>query len=292
MSGVFMDGGSHDGGGHEHGGHDHGGHDHSHHGAKHNFISHLLGLDKEAHMHEHGGHEQGQGQPPSQSSIWTSALQGIKLTDALRGIQVTPNFLWLMLFLGFFGWLFVVYWIRHHEPLANQVLGTGTAHSSTGHDDRRMIAGIREAYPLRTAGNTGTVYVPNAPPVTPAPVPPMISQPLPQAQGAFPAHYPGSHAQTQGGFPGHFPGSHAQSYPAHGAGSLPQSVAPYAAPPAQFPVNPYQQGTMGQPLLPAPQGLNAPQAAFGTAPQGSQPPALYVPIHSGGGTRLKTVVNR
>lgn len=151
-----------------HQGHGHGGH---------NFLSQLLGLNQDhgahgAHGHgQHGlhhAHEHAAHGGPSQSAGWNSALQALKLSDALQGINVTPNFLFLVLFVGFTGWLFVVYWIRHHEPLANTVLGTGAAHSATAEADRRLVAGIKRTLPVRVSKDSGDIYVPGA---TTAPFP-------------------------------------------------------------------------------------------------------------------------
>lgn len=137
-------------------------------GHHHNFLSHLLGLDHDAHSH-HGGHAGAEGLAPSQSTGWNSALQSLKLSDALQGINVTPNFLFILLFLGFFSWLFVIYWVRHHEPLANSVLGVAAARSATAAEDRRLIAGTKYAFPTRTCPSMGDIYVPGVPEVTSLP---------------------------------------------------------------------------------------------------------------------------
>ena len=59
---------------------------------------------------------------PSNTAAWNPGIKGVKFSDMLQGINITPNFMLAMLFLAFTGWLFVIYWIRHNEPLANQVL--------------------------------------------------------------------------------------------------------------------------------------------------------------------------
>jgi hypothetical protein len=189
MSGTFMDGGGHDHGGHQSGhgsggdgggymdgGHDHGGHGHQMHGsggdgggflnhllgynnhtAGHSFLSHLLGLDHDAH-HGHGGADGGThgGEGAvSQTPIWTSALQGLKLSHALEGISISVNAWFFMFFMGCIAWLFVVYWIRHHEPFADAVLGKGAAKYQTAAADRMIIDKCRDATPLRTSTNQG-----------------------------------------------------------------------------------------------------------------------------------------
>lgn len=95
--------------------------------------------------------------------MWTSAFAGLKFSDLFQGITVTPNMMLLFLFVGFAAWLGVVYWVRHHEPFASQVIGTRTAHAPTGHADRKLVEGIRHALPIRTNSTAGMIYVPGVP---------------------------------------------------------------------------------------------------------------------------------
>jgi|GEM_PF-611771 len=192
MSGVFMDGGNHDSVSHgiDHGGHDHGGHGvhHGHGQGGHSLIAQILGLDQSDHAHlAHHGGEGGEGLAPSQSASWNSALQGLKLENLMAGINITPNFLLLMLFASFVGWLGVVYWIRHHEPFANQVLGSSAAYAPTAADDRRLIGHAREAMPFKTVARSGMVYCPNPgqnnPPANGSPVNNSLSQAMSSAFG-------------------------------------------------------------------------------------------------------------
>lgn len=282
----FMDGG-HDHGGHDHG-HDHGGHDHAHHdhghdrghgnqhghshgGEKHNFISHLLGLDGEAHegggegAAEAGGQE---GQNPSQTAIWNNVVHS--MGSIFKGVRITGNFLFLCLFIGFFSWLFVLYWIRHHEPLANQVLGTGAAQSATAHADRRIIRGAREAMPLKTSDNFGQFYVPNSPPAGAAPMP-LYGQPayIAESGAAAPSQFGSPYVAPVGGAPGPAP-----AHPAFGNPVQP-STQPMAAPVALH-------GQVAQPYsgYAAPTGYAQPRSAY------------YMPVHSGDGMRVKMMVNK
>lgn len=180
----------HDHEGHGHGDHGHGDHfgddhgggdhdqDHDHHqngNSLKGLIAKLLGLDKDASAlgggeagSEAGSHSGGDhGAPPSQSVMYSSVLAGISLSEAFKGIRVTPNFLYLCLFTGFTLWLFVVYWIRHNEPMANQVLGTGAVNTRTTIDDRRLLNSVKDAMPFRTSSTFGDIYTPNAPHVPP-----------------------------------------------------------------------------------------------------------------------------
>lgn len=120
------------------------------------FISHLLGLDHEQ--------QSGNSSLPKASSV----LKGVKLSDFFQGVKITPNFMFFLLFLGFFLWIFVIYWVRHHEPLANQVLGPSKAHAHKAALDRKLVAGIKNAFPVQTSATTGEVYVPGSP-ATPPP---------------------------------------------------------------------------------------------------------------------------
>lgn len=99
------------------------------------------------------------GAPLAASSMGAS-VKGVKLSDMLQGINVTPNFMLAMLFLGFTAWLFVIYWIRHNEPLANQVLGTPQACAPTAYQDRQLVKGLKHALPIRTSDRTGNFFTP------------------------------------------------------------------------------------------------------------------------------------
>lgn len=184
----------HDGGDHGHGdhGHDHfgedagGDHDHDRDqdggGGNQNqgsslkgLIARLLGLDKDVTGAAGGeaGSDAGASKggetatTPSQSAMYANAIAGISLAEAFKGIRVTPNFLYLCLFAGFTFWLFVVYWIRHNEPMANQVLGNSPVHTRHSVDDRRLLNSVKEAMPFRTSSTFGDIYTPNAPHVPP-----------------------------------------------------------------------------------------------------------------------------
>jgi hypothetical protein len=175
---------------HDHGGHtQHGGGEsagfsgtHHHGGENHGFLSHLLGTDHDHSGHAHSGHHHhhaGEQPGPSGSPSWNSALQGLKLTDALQGINVTPNTMLLFMFIAFFGWLYVVYFVRHHQPLNSGVISTnGAAYSATAHMDRHIVGNIKHAYPVRTGPHSGEVYTPK--PVDPTfngiPTDPTVSQ--------------------------------------------------------------------------------------------------------------------
>lgn len=190
-----MDGGSADGGA-EHGGHDHGhdhGHNHGSHASGHKSVAQFLGLEGEGDGVEHGGH----GESPSQTAVWNNAVNGLSLKKLFEGIVITPNFLLLMMFLGFTGWLGVIYWVRHNEPFANHVLGSHKAYAPTAHQDRYIVEGIKEALPIKTSANTGYIFQPGnmMPHNIPAPSPVLApaqaaaqTAAAPQAMGQQPAY--------------------------------------------------------------------------------------------------------
>lgn len=297
-----MDGGGHDHGGHgvqvgHHGdsggsvihdhGHDHGHGGQHHHGGEglslssilglndhhhgHNFLSHLLGLDHDSHHHHHGQegagtadqHEHGHQQPHiTAQPIWSSALQSMKLSNALQGIVITPSVWLLLLFTGFVAWLFVIYWIRHHEPLINAVIGTGAAQSATAGYDRKMMAGIKDAFPVRTRGE---LYCPSPPPIQ-----------APNAELG-----PGAAAGTASR------DSTASYYTAPTQDPLYQPQQPYLQPAQGY--SPYSSYGYQYPVGSAPvQAFSSPAPS---SPDAS-PSAMQVPVRVPTGPRVRTIVNR
>ena len=121
----------------------------------HGFLAHLLGLDHDG--ADHGAsHNMNHGAQPthaSQTAIWTSALQSMKLSDFTSGLSFTPAMGMLCLYAGFIGWLVLLYAIRHNEPLANQILGTTPASQGPwaycSNADRHIVDATR-AMPIPT----------------------------------------------------------------------------------------------------------------------------------------------
>lgn len=328
--------------GFDHFGDDHGGdhdHDHDHdHDSSHQghnqglkgLIARLLGLDRDAGALGGGeaggeaghGHGAEPGTSPSQSVMYSNAVAGISLSEAFQGIRITPNFLYLCLFAGFTFWLFVVYWIRHNEPLANQVLGTYSSTTRHAVDDRRLLNSVKDAMPFRTSSTFGDIYTPNVPhlpAIKPIDQELMMkannAKPLPQhsMSGAAPqtlqqqllntaarqpyemsaatSRYANqfvnqsvNQAQMQAGFP---QAPH-QGYPAPSyAGSYPNTIATagsYYAMPQQQMVGQPIYPVAPQPLLTAPHGMGEAQQQFGTAAQ--------MPYQSGIPARQRTMINR
>lgn len=214
----------------------------------HGFLSQLLGLENEPRNTTSSS-----ASATSSAAGWTTAMQSLKVSDAMQGINVTPNFLFILLFAGLTSWLFVIYWIRHHEPLANSVLGTGAARSATAAADRRLIGGVKYALPFHTSATTGDFYVP-----TPG------AQPI----SSMPP----------------FPGPPVPPQPAPNPEPMPLSAGPVSA--AQLSPYPY----MSQAQAPMPTYFQGYPQTYGASTYSHR--AYSVPVTEGTGTRVKMIVNR
>jgi len=111
-------------------------------------------IDGQKHNGHGHGHVQTQptgneGQHASNTAVYNA---GIKLSDVFQGFKLTPNGITALFFVGFGAWLFVLYFIRHNEPLANQVLGTPNAGAPTSHADRIIVSGAKNALPIAAPG--------------------------------------------------------------------------------------------------------------------------------------------
>ncbi len=120
-------------------------------GASNGFLAHLLGLDQN--LPNAGTHP-----TPSRRGFWGSTFQTLKFADLTQGMQISPAFGMLLVFLSFIGWLFVVYFIRHHEPMADQVLGKAPPADSV-YADRNLMNQVRHAMPFANF-SSATVYEP------------------------------------------------------------------------------------------------------------------------------------
>jgi hypothetical protein len=129
-----------------------------------NIVLQLLGNDTHNHNDGLSLHSNGQQRRiPSQFSIWMSALQHMRFSKALEGIHVSNNAGLLILFLSMGVWLFVVYAIRHHDPLAKQITtGARRVLSAPRQVDERVVSNIRGALPVRMTPESGNFYVPGS----------------------------------------------------------------------------------------------------------------------------------
>lgn len=234
-------------------------------------ISHLLGLD----------HEQSTGAGANSHVI--AFFKNIKVGDLFQGVKLTPNFMFFLLFLGFFLWIFVIYWVRHNEPLANQVLGTPKADLRKSMVDRQLVAGIKNAFPVQTSNSTGEIYVPGS---TPAQAMPLPQRAIPtQMQAPLGGLAIQSAAPTTG----------------YGTGYQVTNAAPIVASPVTT-AAPAQFGMAGAATNAPGEGVdNYGQALVPVAPVAANPSAAAYPtgqsnymvgVPSSAGPRLKTIVNR
>ncbi len=121
------------------------------------FEGHEHGSDSHGHHESVHHHEAAQEGNASSTAAYNA---GIKLSDIFSGFKITPNGITALFFIGYAAWLFVIYFIRHNEPLANHVLGTPTAGSPTSHDDRIIVGATKNALPIQAVGNNG-FYTPD-----------------------------------------------------------------------------------------------------------------------------------
>ncbi len=164
MSSGFMHGGGHHGGGH-HGGHHHSSHTShgdgssvlSHSGANtpghHSILAQLLGINQHHHiMHAQSTNPHG---------LPLGVLPGFRFGLLLEGVKLSPGFLYFILFSFLIGYLFFIHWLRHHDPLAKQVIQIHNQ-ASINPLDSSIVSGIQEAYPIKNQSGGTTIYTPGS----------------------------------------------------------------------------------------------------------------------------------
>ncbi len=83
------------------------------------------------------------------------------LANFMEGLRINTGIRFAILFIAFAGWLYVIYWVRHHEPFVNQMIGTHSYLAPTAPQDKSIVAAIKKVFPLKTSENMGTLYVPS-----------------------------------------------------------------------------------------------------------------------------------
>jgi hypothetical protein len=203
------------------------------------------------------------------------AQPSLKLSHLFDGLGFSRNFKLLALLSGFVLWLFVVYWIRHHEPLLHEVMGKGIAHSTTADADKVMLNGVKAAFPIKTSSQGYALYQPEVSSSDNAAqhyAQDIAPEPKTNASSAYANVGPGqaisapTFAEAKFGLP-------------RGYALEPQTV---------------ESNNVAEPILTS---KPAPSVAMQVgAPIYSNPVTAlnhyYLPIHSPNGTYLKTVVNR
>ncbi len=93
-----------------------------------------------------------------------SYLDGYKFEHLTEGLRINNGTRFAVLFIAFFGWLYIVYWVRHHEPLLQQSLGISATVAPTSAQDKSIVASIKNAFPFKPSADFGKIYVPSPPP--------------------------------------------------------------------------------------------------------------------------------
>lgn len=104
-------------------------------------------------------------------------IQYYNFQNLIEGLRINNGIRFSILFIAFFGWLYIVYWLRHHEPLKHQAIGMSTVSTVTTPQDKSIIASIKNCFPLKTSADFGTLYVP-----TPEDTPPENQYMAPRIQ--------------------------------------------------------------------------------------------------------------
>lgn len=274
---------------------------------------------------------EGQGRSPIQSSPYNpqskkakkdALAPNFKFMDIFSGWKMTVNGITALFFIGYALWLVVLYFIRHNEPLANQVIGTPNAGAPTSDYDRILVGGAKFALPIQATGEHG-FYTPG---MKKSALPAQSNQPLhtlpamgdpasfsSQSEMAFsngkaPQTMPGSGSAAYGYKPIASPGNNHSKIVQYGrerviihhpeplpgeqqqAQQQPVAYAPPTAVPSQMPQNlSYPQTANGYP-----QNVTSyPQNNAVASPYlNSNGPNFNVPVQTKDGMRLRTFTTR
>ena len=88
-------------------------------------------------------------------------LGGYKLEHFTEGLRINNGIRFGVLFIAFFGWLYIVYWVRHHEPLTQQTIGLNAASAPTAAQDKSIVSSVSKAFPFKTSPEFGMLYAPS-----------------------------------------------------------------------------------------------------------------------------------
>ena len=95
------------------------------------------------------------------TGIMGAEADGISWSTVFEGLKISTGIRFFIVFAAFVSWLYVIYWIRHHEPFSDQVIGMSSPKSSTADADRFLVAGIKRVFPFQTPATlTGSFYAP------------------------------------------------------------------------------------------------------------------------------------
>jgi hypothetical protein len=92
------------------------------------------------------------------TDIMGSDMENISWSTLFQGIKVNTGVRFIVVFLTFVSWLYVVYWVRHHEPFVNQAMGVSAPHSATTAADRSIIARVINVFPFHSSGIKSSAF--------------------------------------------------------------------------------------------------------------------------------------
>jgi hypothetical protein len=77
-------------------------------------------------------------------------LKGVRWSDVFKGLEVPRSVIVGTIIGAMFLWLCAIYWVRHHESIANQAIGVGTVQAAPNLEDRRLMDSVNRAMPIPT----------------------------------------------------------------------------------------------------------------------------------------------
>jgi len=96
------------------------------------------------------------------TNIMGTDMENISWSTFFAGLKVNTGIRFVVVFSTFICWLYVVYWVRHHEPFANQAVGISAPHSATTAADRSLIARVIKVFPFQTSAiGASSFYAPS-----------------------------------------------------------------------------------------------------------------------------------
>ncbi len=197
-----------------------------------------------------------------------------KLEHLTEGLRINNGIRFAILFIAFAGWLYIVYWLRHHEPLLRQSIGMNAAAAPTANQDKSIVASIKNAFPLKTSAEFGSIYVPSPQPVSNTP--PSSDLPNKKSQNKSP-----NLTKVNAGEAISAPETYVDQ-------DFDQRFGSPANP--QFPLSP---SAVAEPILSNPTRTNSPHQTNSTPPDIKSLYTSYsVPVQNGSTTSLRTIVNR
>jgi len=92
------------------------------------------------------------------TDIMGSDMENISWPALFQGLKVNTGVRFIVVFSTFVCWLYVVYWVRHHEPFINQSMGISAPHSATTAADRSIMAHVIKVLPFHSPGIKSSAF--------------------------------------------------------------------------------------------------------------------------------------